>query len=232
MYGTVFKMYSKTKYDMRFTEGSTHLMVGASGSGKTTRMYEYLKLKNELFENGEDIHHVIFYYSVWQTDYTRMQEEGLVQEFVNAFPTNEEFLTRVRNHPRTICILDDAMSHISRDLVEIVTVSARHSKATTFILFQSLFPAHPLARQISLNVKYFHLFKNPRENAQIQILARQLKPEGYKYIVEAYHAATAQPFSCFLVDLMQKTHDQLRYRSNILPREWPMIAWVKKGTVI
>lgn len=218
--------------DLRFSLGSTHLVVGASGCGKTSRVHAYLKLKNDLFEEGEVINHVIFYYAVWQQEYTEMQEEGLVQEWINAFPTNEEFLARNREHERVICILDDAMTHISRELVEIVTVSARHSKATTFILFQSLFPAHPLARQVSLNVKYFHLFKNPRENAQIQILARQLKPRGYKYIVEAYHEATKKPYSCFVIDLMQETREELRYRSNVLPTEWPMIAWVPKGTSI
>ena len=225
-------MMEQQVHDLRFAEGSTHLVVGASGCGKTSRMHAYLRLKNDLFQHGDAINHVIFFYAVWQEEYTQMQQEGLVQEWVNAFPSNEEFLARNREHERTICVLDDAMNHISRDLVEIVTVSARHSKATTFLLFQSLFPAHPLARQISLNVKYFHLFKNPRENAQIQILARQLQPRGYRYIVEAYHEATKKPYSCFIVDLLQETADEVRYRSNVLPDEWPMIAWVAKGTTI
>ena len=215
-------------YDLRFADGSTHLVVGSSGCGKTTRIHEYLKRKDELFEYGEEIKHVIFYYAVWQSEYRDMQNEGLVQEWINGFPTSDEFQEKATQHPRSIVILDDAMSRISQELVQIVTVTARHSRATTFMLFQSLFPAHPLARQISLNVKYFHLFKNPRENAQIQVLARQLRPRGYQYIVEAYHAATEKPYSCFLVDLMQQTPDFLRFRSNVLPQEGPMISWVPK----
>lgn len=216
-------------YNLEFADGSTHLMVGASGAGKTQRLSEYLELKNVLFENGSEISHVIFYYAVWQPAYTRMQEANLVQEWIKEIPSNEKFLEKASQHTRCISVIDDAMSHISRDFVEIVTVSARHSRCTTFLLFQSLFPAHPLARQISLNVKYFHIFKNPRENAQIQTLARQLKPHGYKYIVDAYHASTEKPYACFIVDLMQETPEMLRFRSNILPREWPMIAWVAKG---
>lgn len=220
---------SEKTFDLRFADGSTHLVCGASGSGKTSRVKEYLKLRDKIFEYGVTIRHVIFFYSIWQEEYTRMQEENLVQDWVKGFPSNEQFLEKTQEHERTIVVLDDAMSHISRDLVEIVTVSARHVKATVFILFQSLFPPHPLARQISLNVKYFHIFRNPRENAQIQVLARQLKPQGYKFIVEAYHAATVKPYSCFLIDLLQSTPEYLRFRSNMLPFEWPMIAYVEKG---
>lgn len=219
-------------HNVQFRDGSVHLVCGPSGSGKTQRIHEYLRLKNDLFEKGKEISHVIFYYAIWQPEYTEMQEEGLVQEWVNEFPTNDAFQEKVSAHPRTIVILDDAMNNIGRDLVQIVTVTARHTKATTFILFQSLFPAHPLARQISLNSKYLHLFKNPREGAQIQVLARQLQPQGYKYIVDAYHAATEQPYSCFIIDLMQETPEYLRFKSNILPHEWPMLSWVKKGTSV
>ena len=67
-------------FDVRFPDGSSHLVVGASGAGKTRRIYEYLKLKNELFEFGRKINHVIFFYAVWQKEYTLMQQEGLVQE--------------------------------------------------------------------------------------------------------------------------------------------------------
>lgn len=221
---------SKATHNLQFSDGSVHVMCGAAGSGKTQRMHEFLRLKNDLFENGAEIGHVIFYYAIWQPEYSKMNDEGLVQEWVNEFPSNETFREKAGAHPRTICVLDDAMSNITRDLVQIVTITARHIHATTFILFQSLFPTHPLGRQISLNTKYYHLFKNPRENAQIQNLARQLKPSGYRYIVEAYHAATERPYTCFTIDLMQETPEYLRYRSNILPYEWPMVGWVKKGT--
>ena len=115
---------------------------------------------------------------------------------------------------------------IDEDLVDIVTVQSRHYNTSTFILFQSLFPPNRLARQISLNVKYIHIHKNPRENAQIQTLARQLSPRNSNWIVAAYHAVTQQPHQCLLMDLTQQCEENLRYRSHYLPHEFPMRVWM------
>ena len=222
------KMTQLRTYNVQIPDGCVSLLVGGVAAGKTRRIHEYLKIKNDLFEFGHEIHHVIFYYSVWQTEYTKMNDAGLVQEWVQGFPTNDEFRQKVSPHERSIVILDDAMSHISRELLEIVTVSARHCKATVFILFQSLFPVHPLARQISLNTRMYHLMKNPRDAQQIQVLARQIRPRDWRFVVESYQAATAEPYSCFIIDLLQETPDDLRFRSNILPNEWPLIVWTAK----
>lgn len=218
--------------DVRFAPYATHLLVGPSGSGKTYRMAGILRMKDEIIRGGSDIKNVVFCYASWQNIYTDLKREGIVTKWVNKMPTNEEFLQLVNDYKDiggSIVVIDDFMSDISKDLVEIVTVSSRHTRTSTFILFQSLFPANPLARQISLNVKYIHVHKNPRENAQIQYLARQLHPNDYKWIVEAYHEATKKPYSCFLIDLMQESADAVRFRSHILPEQWPMRAWAKKG---
>ena len=174
----------------------------------------------------------MFCYSTWQRVYTELDRKKVVTKWVNKIPSNEEFIDLVqdfKNDGGSLVVIDDFMSAINKDLVEIVTVSSRHLNTSTFILFQSLFPANPLARQISLNVKYIHVHKNPRENAQIQYLARQLQPSEYKWIVEAYHEATKTPYSCFTIDLMQESPEVIRFRSNILPHEFPLRVWIKKG---
>ena len=147
-------------------------------------------------------------------------------------PSSDEFVKLVEAHKDSggsIVVIDDFMSQIDEDLVDIVTVQSRHYNTSTFILFQSLFPPNKLARQISLNVKYIHAHKNPRENAQIQILARQLRPKDYKWIVAAYHHITSEPHQCMLFDLTQQREEKLRYRSHYLPREFPMRAWMPEG---
>ena len=219
---------TKATYNLQFPSGSVHLVAAPSGAGKTTRVAKYLALKNELFERGEETSAIIFFYNIWQPEYGKLQERVLVSEFVKGFPTNEQFLDKVKEHRRSIVILDDALQFISKELIQIATVSARHSNATTFILLQSLFPAHPLARQLSLNARYFHVLKNPRDNTSLSHLARQISPNNYKFIIDAYHEATKEPYSCFIIDLNQQTPDELRYRSNILIEEFPMVAYIPK----
>ena len=221
-------------YDLRFVRGATHLMVGPSGSGKTYRTCDILRMKDHLIEGGEDIKNVVFCYAAWQPIYARMQAEGVVTKFVKKKPTEDEFVELVKDYQDdggSIVVLDDFMGQIDQDMMNIVTVHSRHYNATTFILFQSLFPPHRLARQISLNVKYIHAHKNPRENAQIHTLARQIAPKKARWIESAYHKVTEHSHSCFLIDLTQTCDEKLRFRSNYLPWEFPYVVWVQEGTV-
>lgn len=224
-----------SQVSFRFPHGTTHLMVGPSASGKTFRTANILRLKTELIEGGSKIKNVVFCYAAWQPLYDELKKEEVVTKWINKMPSCEEFVDLVspfKNDGGSIVVIDDFMSDINKDLDEIVRVWSRHYNTTTFILFQSLFPPHRLARQISLNVKFIHLHKNPRENAQILYLARQLMPSSAKWISEAYHEATAKPFSCFLIDLTQEREHRYRFRSNYLPSEFPMKVWMKKGTLI
>ncbi len=220
--------------DLRFIPGATHLVVGPSGSGKTFRMCEILRWKNQLFQGGEDIKNIVFCYAAWQSCYkdlsaALLRDNKISMRFIKKKPSSVEFVQLVKAAAScggSIVVIDDFMSQIDEDLVDIVTVQSRHHNTSTFILFQSLFPANRLGRQISLNVKYIHAHKNPRENAQIQILARQLSPNNYKYIVQAYHKVTETPYQCLLFDLTQQMEDCLRIRSHYLPRELPIRVWM------
>ena len=219
----------------RFPAGSTHLLVGPSGSGKTFRICKILRLKNQLIQGGGNIKNVVFCYAAWQKEYELLAKDGIVTTWFNKMPTNAEFIELVEKYVDqggSIVVIDDFMSKINKDMEEIVRVTSRHHNTTTFILFQSLFPPHKLARQISLNVKFLHIHKNPRENAQIQFLARQLQPQSYKWIVEAYHEVTKTPYSSFLIDLTQEADPKLRFRSNYLPDEFPMKIWMERGSII
>ena len=218
-----------------FEKASSHLMVGPPASGKTFRLEQILRHRETLFQGGSEIRNVVFCYAAWQDIYETMRRDKIVTRWVNKMPTRDEFVELVEEHKDTggsIVVLDDFMGQINQTMVDLVTVLARHNNASIFLLFQSLFPANPLARQISLNVKYIHAHKNPRENAQMQFLARQLQPEGYKWIVKAYHDATQKPYSSFLIDLQQRTPKEMRFRTAYLPAEKPMRAYVKKESGI
>ena len=218
-------------FDLRFDPGATHLLVGPSASGKTYRVCDILRNKDVIIKGGSNIKNVVFCYAVWQPVYDDLKTKKIVTKFVNYKPSVKEFTQLVKPYVKgggSICVIDDFMGQIDEDLLDIVTVHSRHNNTTTFLLFQSLFPANKLARKISLNVKYMHVHKNPRENAQIQTLARQVSPTDYKWIVEAYHDCTEKPHTCFLIDMTQQCDEKLRFRSNYLPSEFPIRSYVKK----
>ena len=224
----------KCKMDVRFKKNASHFLAGPSGCGKTYRIADILKLKDDIFVDGISIKNVVVCYAAWQPIYEELKNKNIVTKWVNSLPTNDEFISLVedyRDNGGSIVVIDDFMRAITKDLVQIFTVTSRHYNTTSFILLQNLFPPNPLARTLSLNCRYIHIHKNPRENSQIQYLARQIKPNNYKWIVEAYHEATKEnAYACFLIDLTQEQRDILRFRSDILPHEWPMKIWVAKGS--
>lgn len=217
--------------DVTFKIGDSHLLVGPPASGKTYRIKRILELKESIFEHGDKVQNVIFCYARWQPAYQDIKDLNVVTKWVQGLPTNDEFIELTepfKNYGGSICVLDDFMADIDKDMVEIVCVSARHQNTSIFLLFQSLFPPNPLARQISLNVKYIHVHKNPRENAQFQFLARQILPNDYKWLVAAQQAVTKEPHGCLLIDMTQSRDDSMRFRSHIFPEEFPIRCYVKK----
>lgn len=224
----------RRSYDLRFPQGSIHLLVGPSASGKTYRVSKILRQKNHLIVDGAKCRNIIFCYSSWQPLYEKLKRDKVVTKWVNKMPTNEEFISLVKPHKNaggSIVVIDDFQGNINHDLEEIVRVSSRHNNVTTFLLFQSLFPNVKHARQISLQAKFIHLHKNPRENAQINTFARQQSPTNYKWIVDVFHDVTSIPYSCLLIDLTQEREDHLRFRSHYLLEERPMRVYVRKGTL-
>lgn len=185
-----------------------------------------------MIEDGAAIKNVVFFYNSWQPLYDQLREKNIVTRWENYMPSNDQFVDLMKPYMKTggsLCLIDDFESQINRSLETIVKVTSRHYNVVSIILFQSLYPTHRLARQISLNVKFLHIHKNPRENAQIQFLARQLSPSNYKWIVQSYHSATRKAYSSFLIDLTQEQRSFLRYRSRYLPYELPMVVYGPRG---
>lgn len=225
-------MAAERVYDVRFPRGSTHLMVGASGSGKTVRTDRILRLKDEIMQEGSAIRNIVFFYSAWQPIYEELKKDGIVTKWINKMPSKAEFIEAVRfykDRGGSVVVIDDFMQEVGQDMCDIVCVCSRHYNTTTFILFQNLFLADKFARTISRNVRFLHLHKTPRDSSQVRCLASQLSPGNFRWIVDAFTEATRQPYSCFLFDFSQDCPEELRYRSNYLPEEFPMRVWKEKS---
>lgn len=52
-----------------------------------------------------------------------------------------------------------------------------------------------------LNAHYIILYNNRRDGNVVRTLARQIHPDTYRYLVDAYEMATKDPFGYFIIDL-------------------------------
>lgn len=217
-------------YDVRFVPNFTCLVAAPSNSGKTYLVLKILEYRHLMFRTVPN--RVIYFYRVWQQDiFSKALRTGAVNEFIQGLPTRET-LNEIGNAHKSrggaVIVIDDFMlDKKSSDVVsDIFTVLAHHWRLSCFYITQNIFSKLPGFREISINATYMILMKNPRERTQMTTLARQLLGSNYMYLVRAFEECTEKPFSYMLIDNSQSCSDIIRFRSNLLPNEQPMIAWM------
>ena len=203
--------------DVKWKHPFAAIIAGPSGCGKTQFVLKFLKYVNVMC--SIKFHEIIWYYAEWQSWYNKYPyihfEEGLPN--ISFQDTN----------PRLV-IIDDLMRESNASVVDLFTKGCHHKNISVFFLSQNLFHQGRGQRDISLNAHYIVYFKNPRDKAQIQHLARQLCPENVKFIQEAYNDATSKAHGYLLIDLKQNTPDELRFRTTIFPSDENHIVYVPK----
>ena len=93
------------------------------------------------------------------------------------------------------------------------------------LMLQNIFPRGTQSRTISMNAQYQVLFRNPRYNLQITILARQFCSCNSKDFIEIYKRAASRPYGYLFCCFTQSCPDEIRYRTNMLPNEYPSIIF-------
>jgi hypothetical protein len=190
------------------------IIASPTNGGKSTFVYRLLK--HDLF--GVTPEKILYCYnSTWQPLFTRMETEIPSVSFHQGLPTEDEledFKTSVPEHK--LIILDDLMteSTSSDSVLRLFTIGMHHDFCTVILLTHNLFPKSKHSRTLALNTQVFVIMSNARDRQQIQLLGRQL---GYKKLLEAYSAATPNPYDHMVIDLNNSTPRQLRIRSRIFP---------------
>ena len=82
-------------YDVTFKCPFNCIMSGSSGSGKTTRLFEFLKLKDVIC--NAKFYKVYYFYSTWQNIYDEMKSQKLVDHFIEGIPDQESLLSMIDN---------------------------------------------------------------------------------------------------------------------------------------
>ena len=230
-------------YDVTFKCPFNCIMSGSSGSGKTTRLLEFLKLKDVLC--NAKFHKTYYFYSTWQSLYDEMKNQKLVDHFIEGIPDQESLMSMIDSSSNTsgslsypdhqLLIFDDLLCDIiSRkdDLMQkLFTVYSNHKKLSVIMLSQMLFkPGDYKFNVLSENVHYLFLFKSPRNASKIIHLAKQVSPYDNKFIVQSYKNATLDQFSYLLFDFHQNTPEKIRLRSKIFPSQGTMTVHINQSS--
>ena len=195
------------------------MICGPTGCGKTYFVKEFFRYMNHMSDT--QFSRILFYYSEWQSGY---KEYGHNVEFHEGLPQSADFAKDL--NPKLI-VIDDLMREASNNsVVDLFTKGSHHKNLSVIFITQNLFHQGHGQRDISLNTNYIVVFKNPRDRAQIQHLARQVCPENPRFLQEVYHDATSQPHGYLLLDLKQTTPENCRFRTCIFPSDTYQYVYV------
>jgi len=199
-------------FDFTLKEGSSMLVCGPTMSGKSTFVYALLNDKR-MFSSPPK--HVYWFYGA-ATPELKARKDFILHE---GLPDSFEYIPH-----NSVIILDDLM-HEAKDhagVTNLFTKLVHHKKLFVINITQNFFLNSKDTRTRRLNTQYIVLFKNPSDATQVHVIGRQMYLEAPKYLSDVNAKVTKHAHSYIFIDLRQETPDELRIRSRILPKEYPM----------
>ncbi len=197
--------------DPRWKHPFTCVVAGPTSSGKTIFVSRLLQhAKDMIVPTPEKI---VWFYGEWQPAYASLKVENL--QLVEGLPDSNMLDARVPH----LIVIDDLLSETDSRVTKIFTKGSHHRNCSVIYITQNMFDKNKEVRTITLNTHYMVLFKSPRDALQVEHLARQMYPGKTKFMREAFHDATSEPYTYLLVDLKPDTPEHLRLRANIFPGE-------------
>ena len=207
---------------VKFESPCTITLVASSNSGKTTFVKRLLQHADGMFT--EPITKILYCYgSKWQDIFDDMSRIFPKLSFKEGLPADDDLteLTGGESRAHTCLVLDDLSSQIytNKDLEKLWTADSHHKRMTIIHLTHNLFPKSPSGRIISLNTKYFIIFRNHRDALQIKHFARQVYPNKVGFFMASYHKAVEDQWGYLVVDLHGRSNEKYRLRTKIFPNE-------------
>ncbi len=202
----------------RFKTPSSIAIIGSSQSGKTQLALKILTNPEVLFDRKFD--QTFLYYNAYQPLYEKFSDLGVVLRL--GVPS---FETLQNNQGHTLVILDDMQTQLakSEDFFDLITNRVHHNNISVLVMIQNLFLKG--LRNSRLNLQGLIFMRSAGDKLAIQTIGRQLYPGQSNFFMKAYNDATSQPYSYLIVDLSQKTSENMRLRTRVLPAEWPVVCY-------
>ena len=187
-------------------------MVGPTGCGKTSLVRSVIDTKIIQPIPAQ----ILWLYAEDQPLYKSLGQNVC---FFKGIP--EDLETHFDGKQPCLVVIDDLMTKLHSDerLTRLFSVGSHHKNLSVIFIIHNLFHQGKEMRNLSLNSHYIVLFKNPRDKLQISTLARQMYPGNPKFLTEAFHDATKNPFGYLMLDLKPSTDDKYRIRTGILPKD-------------
>ena len=217
-----------------FKLGSKIDICGASGSGKTWWLVNYLTRDDDRFDS-----------IIWITN-ELSAEQDLIKELkkrlgnrfilkVGLSENQDELLETFKDNKddkiKTAVVLDDLQMEQGKFTAELF-LAGRHLNLTIFQIVQSLFTGNKQARNMSNNVQYWVLFKFP-DVLSIAEKARRMttNKKDRDAVIEAYKDATSKQGGCLIIDTITNQSglddaDLLKYRDTCMDFVYKNLAKV------
>lgn len=187
----------------------TCIVSGPTKSGKTTFVINLLKNKDTII--NKPIENIWWCFTENQPSHDDLK--GMVKLIKGVPDVNA---LKSCTSPPDLIILDDLMQEMKGNygLIQLFTRGCHHWNISVIHIVQNLF--FDGLRTSRINSDYIVLFKNPADQLQSCILARQLFPTKPKYFQEAHTDATKAPHGYLFIDLTQNAEDLHRLRTDVL----------------
>jgi len=186
---------------IKFVANSNILVVGCSGSGKTTTVLRIVKERLV-----DPMPTKIFYmYGAYQKEFDVWQNSKSMPKIT--FVEGLDLGVIDQHAEPKLLIIDDLILDLDKQLAQHFIAGSSHKNTTTIFMSHSLFLNNELYRLISNNSQYIILMKNKRNISQVSTLGRQILGPRQDLLLAAYKYT--KPFGFVLLSFHPLVPEEL-----------------------
>lgn len=206
----------------KFRENTSIVVVGRSGSGKTTFIRNLLENAGSLFEGTRQIK-VLYLYKSDQKLFHQMALTVPNIEFHKGMMSANEILDRQVDQERyhLVIVFDDLMRETaeSPDVMDLFTINCHHYGCSVILLSHNIFHQGKYSKTLAVNAGYVVLFETPASMQQVQLFGRQRFPLEKNMLLNVYKAKVCdEPYGYIVIDMNSNVCRFLRIKGKIFPR--------------
>jgi hypothetical protein len=219
---TILKM-EFTDCCLRLRHPSNSLVVGATGTGKSTLLAKLLASDSLTVKYDK----ILYCVGIFDPSYLKLSETIPNLELYYGYP--EEVLKNLESkfdpQQKSCIVFDD----LGQEAVEnplttrLFCQQSSHFSISTYLVLHNLYMPSKHFTTISRQATYILLTASLRDRSTISTLGRQVMPSKPKFLLSCYEKAMETPYNNLLIDLHTTTPEVLRVRENIAGDGLPIV---------